>query len=364
MENRDPVVHLDRGFWIVTAVIAVLAVIAAWYCGTYDLARILPEAAHPADQVDALTTFMLASGAALFVVVIGYLLYFCIAYRRRKSDAPDAIGVQIHDNHALELWWTVIPAIFVVVMAFFSVKVWYGIEIAQPTNGIAVESIGHQWYYTFRYPNVHGEIPDAMHLEENVPVTLHVTSTDVIHSFWVPTMRIKADMVPGLINTLHFTPTVPGTYKIICTEFCGTLHSQMEKQTVVVEDHAHFIAWYNGWVNKTKNLSDALPTAGSGAIALTGGDAAAGQTLFSTKCSACHKVAPFDQKVVGPGLAGLLSDPNHPNLVNGSKATPEDIAGILQHGYKGDMGTMPDQTANALSDKDVANLVAFLKNQK
>ncbi len=365
MENRDPVVHLDRNFWIVTAIFAVLSAISVWYFGTLDFTKFQAESVTQAVQIDSLTRFLLMSSGPLFVFVIGYLVYFSIRYRVRKSDPPDAIGTQIHDNHSLELWWTVIPTIFVVIMAIFSVKIWYGIEIEQPANSMVIESIGHQWFYTFRYPNVHGEIPDAMHLEVNVPVTLHVTSSDVIHSFWVPTMRIKADMVPGLINTLHFTPINPGTYKIICTEFCGTLHSEMEKQTVVIEDHAHFVAWYNGWVNKTKNLSDALPKAGAGApVALAGGDAAAGQVLFGTKCSACHKVAPFDQKIVGPGLKGLLDDPKHPNLVDGQKATPENIAGIIQHGYTGDMGHMPDMTANQLTDKDIANLVEFLKNQK
>lgn len=364
MENRDPVVHLDRNFWVVTAVLAVIAAIGAWYFGTFDIVRLLPEAAQPAGEVDALTKFLMGSGAALFVIVIGYLIYFCVAFRHRKTDPDDAIGIQIHDNNTLELWWTIVPTIFVVIMAFFSVKIWYQIVLAQPTNGVVVESIGHQWFYTFRYPGVHGEIPDAMHLEAGVPVTLHVTSSDVIHSFWIPDMRIKADMVPGLINTLHFTPTVPGTYKIICTEFCGTNHSQMDKQTVVVEDHAHFIAWYDGWVAKTKNLSDALPKVGTGAVSLAGGDAAAGAKLFATKCSACHKIAPFDERIVGPGLKGLLDDPKHPDLVDGEKASPEAIAGILQHGYKGDIGVMPDQAANQLSDKDIADLVAFLKNQK
>ena len=364
MENRDPVVHLDRNFWIVTAVFAVLSAISVWYFGTFNFVKLLAESAAPAEDIDDLTRFLLMSSGPLFIFVIGYLLYFTIAYRVRKSDPPDAIGTQIHDSHSLELWWTVIPTIFVVIMAIFSVKIWYNIEVAQPAGGIAVEAIGHQWFYTFRYPNVHGEIPDAMHLEVGVPVTLHVTSSDVIHSFWIPTMRIKADMVPGLINTLHFTPLNPGTYKIICTEFCGTLHGEMEKQTVVIEDHAHFTAWYDGWVAKTKNLGDAIASTSAGAIPLAGGSASAGQALFATKCSACHKIAPFDQKIVGPGLKGLLNDPKHPNLVDGQMATPENVASIIQHGFKGDIGTMPDMTTNGLSDKNIANLVAFLKNQK
>ncbi len=97
---------------------------------------------------------------------------------------------------------------------------------------------------------------------------------------------------------------------------------------------------------------------------MTGGDAAAGKALFTQKCSACHALGPFDQKIVGPGLKGVLHDPAHPSLVNGDPATPDDVAKILQHGFTGPMGTMPNQTANAISDKDIANLVAFLNTLK
>ncbi len=107
-----------------------------------------------------------------------------------------------------------------------------------------------------------------------------------------------------------------------------------------------------------------MQVASSAAVNLTGGDAGAGKALFQTKCSACHALGPFSQKVVGPGLKGVLHDPAHPNLVNGEKATPDDVAKILQNGFNGPMGTMPNQTANALSDKDIANLVAFLNSLK
>jgi cytochrome c oxidase subunit 2 len=365
-ENRDPVVHLDRGFWVVTAVFAVLSIIGIVYWINAPITSWLPEAAVPADQIDALFRFLAASSTALFIYVIGYLVYFSIAFRRRASDPPDAIGIQIHDNNKLELWWTVIPTIFVIVMAIFSVKIWYGIQV-QPNSGLVVESIGHQWYYTFRYPDVHGEVTDEMHLPVNVPVTLHVTSTDVIHSFWVPAIRLKADMVPGLINTLRFTPTNPGRYKIICTEFCGTLHGDMQKQVVVIESRAAFDKWYNGWQTKNKNVSDAIAastTTGTAAINFAAGNAAAGQKLFAQKCSACHAIGPFSQRIVGPGLKGVLHDPDHPKLVDGDDATPANVAKILENGYKGDMGVMPNQTANGISDKDIANLVAYLNTLK
>ncbi len=327
--------------------------------------RVLPPVgAQPGEDIDRLFQFMAAFGTSLFIFVAGYIVYFAIVFRARATDSPDAIGVQIHDNHKLELWWTVIPTLFVVVLSIFSVRIWYSIQLAQPSNGLVVESIGHQWFYTFRYPQVHGEITDAMHLPINVPVIMNVTSQDVIHSFWVPAFRLKADMVPGLINTIRFTPKIPGRYEIVCTEFCGTMHGAMNKQIVVVEDQASFDKWYHGWQVKNANVSDALPTASTGAIALTGGDAKAGQAMFATKCSACHAIGPFSQRVVGPGLKGVLHDPTHPNLVDGDKATPANAAKILQHGYKGDMGVMPNATANGLTDKDIANLVAYLNSLK
>ncbi|HEV7180280.1 MAG TPA: cytochrome c oxidase subunit II [Candidatus Baltobacteraceae bacterium] len=334
-----------------------------WY--TTSLNIIMPAVgAQPGADIDRLFRFMAACGTALFIFVAGYIVYFSFAFRARSSDAPDAIGVQIHDNHTLEFWWTVIPALFVVLLSILSVRIWYGIQIAQPANGLVVESIGHQWFYTFRYPQVHGEITNEMHLPVNVPVIMNVTSQDVIHSFWVPAFRLKADMVPGLINTIRFTPTTPGRYEIVCTEFCGTLHGAMNKQVVVVEDKASFDKWYHGWQVKNANVSDALPKASTGAVNLAGGDAKAGQALFAQKCSACHSVGPFSQRIVGPGLKGVLHDPTHPNLVDGDKATPADVAKILQEGFKGDMGQMPNATANGLSDKDIANLVAYLDSLK
>ena len=88
------------------------------------------------------------------------------------------------------------------------------------------------------------------------------------------------------------------------------------------------------------------------------------QAMFQTKCSACHAIGPFDQKIVGPGLKGVLHDPAHPNLVTGEKARLKTLRKILQNGAVGPMGRMPNQTANALTDKDIANLVAYLNSLK
>jgi len=368
-ENRDPVVHLDRGFWIVTAVLGVLAVLAIVWWIVAPIQSLMPEAVDKAQEIDALFRFLAATGTALWILVCGYVLYFALAFRRRPGTPDNAVGVQIHDNNKLEAWWTVIPTVFVVVMAIFSIRIWYGIEVA-PTNTLVVEAIGYQWHYTFRYPDINGEVAE-MHLPLGQPVTLHVTGYDVIHSFWIPAMRLKADMVPGLINTLEFTPTRPGRYEIICTEFCGVDHGLMHSGTkddpayVYIDPPAQYSAWYARTQRKQASASNALPVAGARtSIALAGGDPKAGRAIFSQKCSACHALGPFDQRIVGPGLKGVLHDPAHPALVNGARATPENVANILQTGFKGSLGQMPNQAANGLTSKDIANLVAYLKTLK
>ncbi|MBV8530124.1 MAG: cytochrome c oxidase subunit II [Candidatus Eremiobacteraeota bacterium] len=363
VENRAQPITLGRGFWTATAILAVLAVgaIVFWYA--FPLERYLPAAIVTARQVDTLFRFMAATGSALWIFIAGYLLYFTIAFRVKPSDPPDAIGIQVHDNHKLEFWWTLIPALFVVLLSIVSVRIWYEVML-EPENGLVVEAIGHQFYFSFRYPQINGEVTDEMHLERGVPVTLNLTSADVIHGFWVPAMRLKNDTVPGLVTTIRFTPRIDGRFPIICTQFCGALHSEMDKQVLVIEEKPAFDKWFKSWQEKNAHAGNALPAGGGQAVALQGGSANAGKQLFAQKCAACHKLAPFSQTLVGPGLEGVLHDPSHPSLVNGQPATPQNVAGILQSGYTGSMGTMPNASANGLSAQDIANLVAFLNSLK
>ena len=356
--------RLGRGFWMVTALLAVLGVagIVFWY--VFPLEQYLPAAIVTARQVDTLFRFMAATGTALYIFVCGYLIYFAIAFRVRPSDPPDAIGLQIHDNPKLEFWWTVIPVLFVILLSVVSVRIWYEIML-EPENGVVVQAIGHQFNFTFRYPQINGEISDEMHLPVNVPVTLNLTSSDVIHSFWVPAMRLKNDTVPGLVTSIRFTPRLTGRYQIICTQFCGVLHSQMNKQVLVIEDRDRVQhAGFTRCKSRTRTSATRCRRRAARRSRWRAASAPAGQTLFQQKCSACHAIGPFDQRIVGPGLKGVLHDPAHPNLVNGDPATPDNVAKILQTGYTGSIGTMPNATTNGLSNQDIANLVAYLDTLK
>lgn len=354
-------VDLGPGFWQVAIGLSVFNVIAAYYIVTFDVSTFLTEAATPAPDIDALFKFMAVFGNAIFVYVTGFLVYFSIVWRRRATDAPDAIGIQVHDSPELEFWWTLIPTILVVILAVFSVKIWANLQ-SQTGDVLTMESIGHQFKFEFRYPKLKASIYDEMHLPVGTPVALNVTSADVIHSFWVPQIRIKYDMIPGLVQTLRFTPTKVGTYPVICTEFCGTNHSNMVAK-MVIDTPSDF----DKWLGKQAQLQ----SQGNGPVALVGGNAASGQTVFAAKCSSCHNAnAGFDGKIVGPGLGKLASDAAHPMLVSGEKPDAAGISHILVNGYQGpddsqgkngpSLGVMPNRAANALSNADISNLTAYL----
>jgi cytochrome c oxidase subunit 2 len=357
-------VSLGPYFWLVTAFILVASAIMSYFVYASGWPIGLPEIAEPAPEIDALFKFLGAMGGTIFNIVTGYIIYFAIVFRRKKSDPPDAIGVQIHDNPVLEFWWTVIPTILVVILAIFSTVIWSSL---QNTAGdvLTMEAIGHQYYFSFRYPKLANPVNNEMHVPVNVPVTLHVTSAEpgeppVNHGFWVPEVRLKADMVPGLINTLRFTPTqIGGPYRIICTEFCGALHGTM-RATFYIDSQKDFDKWFAKQGGSGGSPGAGGAAGGGAGIALANGNADQGATLFAAKCSACHSVNAFSDKKVGPGLGKIFSDPGHPKLVNGTAPTPADAAAIMKNGYTGDIGQMPDASTNQITDGDIANLVAYL----
>lgn len=355
---------LGRGFWLVTALLTLLSLGTTYYYLFGSIDWIMPGASHPvadrASDVDGLFKFMAVFGTAILIYVSGYVIYFGIEFRARPTDPPDLVGVPVHDAPKLELWWTVLPTILLAVLTALSINVWYKIQFGTGAPALTMEVVGHQFYFEYRYPGLKTSVfskTEPMHLPLGVPVRILITSADVIHQFWVPEIRLKQAAVPGLVQNLNYTPLRAGTYDIACSEFCGPDHSVMHGQ-LIIEPVADFNKWLEG-------QKKAAASAGA-TVNLANGSADAGKATFAQKCAACHNnpPTPFDQKLVGPGLAKITDDPAHPTLVTGKPPTPANIADILQNGFTGPIGTMPNRQANALSDKDIADLVAYLTSLK
>lgn len=353
---------LGPGFWRVTVALLLLSLVNAWYFLYGSIDWILPGATHPianrAYDIDGLFKFMAVFSGAIMIFVSGYVIYFSIAFRARASDAPGTVGIQIHDLPKLEAWWTVLPTLLLILLTGLSIGVWYKIYFPTTAPALTMEVVGHQFYFEYRYPGLKTSVfskTAAVHLPLGVPVQLLITSTDVIHQFWVPEIRLKAAAVPGLVTSLNFTPQRAGTFEVVCSEFCGVDHSLMTG-TLVIEPVADFTKWLES--EKT------AAAAGGGTINLAAGSAVAGKAVFTQKCSACHLLAPFDRKLVGPGLLHITDDPAHPKLVTGQTPTSQHIAEILQNGFTGPLGSMPNRQANGLSNTDIANLTAYLSSLK
>jgi cytochrome c oxidase subunit 2 len=353
---------LDAGFWRATIVMGLISAAGMIGVVVFPIEKYLPEAAGIAVQIDWLFKFMAFFSVPILVYVNGYLLYFLVRYRNRKDQPLEQPGAAIHDHAQLEFWWTAIPTALMLVLGLLSYNLipqYYTAKAALApgaTNSITIEAIGHQFSWEFRYPGLNEPVPDELHLPIGIPVTIDVTSTDVIHSFWVPAFRMKQDMIPGMVVPMTITPTQIGKYEIVCTEFCGVGHSGMRDRYVYVQSRADFDAWYAA----EKKKQSAAPVEIT-AVVLARGDPAAGTALFGQKCTVCHNAAPFDQRKVGPGLGNLFHDPAHPKLLNGMPADEIDVARVIEHGLSGPMGVMPNQQANGLTDKDIADLVAYLK---
>ncbi len=228
------------------------------------------------DQAD-LFIFIFWIAAVVFVLVEGAVIYIAIRYRRRSDS--DKLPYQTHGNNKLEITWTIIP---ILILAAVAVPTLTGIWEQQ--NGVPqdqgevlnVEAIGHQWWFEFRYPGQEVVTANELRIPVGRPVALKLTSQDVIHSFWVPKIAGKVDMVPLNDNFMWILGDEVGTFYGQCAEFCGLAHAMMRFR-VVVQSEEDFQAWIDG-----------MHTAADPPVA--GSREAAGQTLFAQNCASCHTV--------------------------------------------------------------------------
>ncbi len=200
----------------------------------------LPEAAsEQAGIIDTLIRWHLVVIAFLFSLVIGFMIYAIVAFRKREDD--DSEGAHFEGNTTLEIAWTVLPLILVVIFAFYGIRSLNNVTSEKP-NEIAIEAEGLQWAWNFTYDN--GVKSVDLVLPLNRPVVMNMHSKDVMHGFWVPQFRVKQDLVPGQETHLRFTPTEVGEWDLVCTNLCGLNHYAMKAKVKVVPE-AEFTVWLN-----------------------------------------------------------------------------------------------------------------------
>jgi cytochrome c oxidase subunit 2 len=203
-------------------------------------------ASEEAEPIDRLFDVMVVLSCLVFSIVMVMFGYAVWKYRAKPGDESD--GEPIHGNTKLEIAWTVIPTIIVLFGAGYSWVILDDIEAAAPeSERMQVDVTAQQFKWTFEYPE-EGVTSDELHVPVDTQLDLHLTATDVLHSFWVPEWRIKRDLVPQgaggdeVDDTVQVTPSELGTYNVVCTEYCGFGHATM-RAFAVVESEEDFQAW-------------------------------------------------------------------------------------------------------------------------
>ncbi|MGE3275969.1 MAG: cytochrome c oxidase subunit II [Vicinamibacterales bacterium] len=202
------------------------------------------QASTFANDVDSLYFFIATTAAFFALLVTAAVIFFAIRYRRRHDGE---VGARIEGNLPLELLWSVIPTMIAMVMFGWGASVYYHVR-RPPAEALQVYAVGKQWMWKFQHLEGQREI-NELHVPVGRPVKVTITSEDVIHSLYFPNFRTKMDAIPGRYTQLWFEASEPGTYHIFCTEYCGTNHSGMIGQ-VVVMDPTDYQAWLAGGTNE------------------------------------------------------------------------------------------------------------------
>jgi cytochrome c oxidase subunit II len=251
----------------------------------------------PAHSIFRLSIFELEIEGAIFVVVFSLLAYAVTKFRQRKSD-DDSEPPQVYGSNQMELAWTVLPVLIVVVLFLTTAQVIHRVQDARrPAGTIEVTVVGHQYWWEFRYPQYGFVAANELHvpvsnLQHPTPTYLALLSADTDHSFWVPRLAGKTDLIPNHPNSTWIDPQETGLFLGQCSQYCGTQHAKM-LQRVYVDSREDF----DRWVREQQKPAMVDPAV------------AAGGALFITKaCFACHAVrGTIAQGVVGPDLTHLMS---------------------------------------------------------
>jgi len=285
---------------------------------------------------------MIIFGISFFFLIgiTAVMIYFVFRYSKKRNP----VAAQISGNNTLEIIWTVIPLILVMVMFFYGYKGFITMRRV-PEGARVVNVTAFMWGWEFQYEN--GKKSKELFLPVNEPVKLNLHSLDVIHSLYIPSFRIKEDVVPGKQNYMWFIPELKGSYEILCAEYCGLRHSYMESKVHVLPKE-EFDTW----------LADFQPEAK---------DPKGLDLIKSNACVGCHSLD--GSKLVGPSFKGFYGN-EHQVITDGKERTitadDEYIKkSILEPNAdvaKGYPGHVMQSYRKSLTDEDIQQIIDYLKS--
>lgn len=312
-----------------------------------SLPSTLSPASTPAREILALSHFVLLITGAIFVVVGGLLVYVIIKYRAHGPNA-DHEPPQVYGSVQVELAWTVIPVLIVVVLFLTTARIIFAIQDApRPASALNVTVIGHQFWWEFRYAGLNIVTANELHvpvstLADPQPTYLKLLSADVDHSFWVPQLAGKTDLIPNHPNEMWIDPHRTGLYLGQCAQFCGVEHAKMLLR-VYVDSPQQFAAWVKD--QQQPGVQDATVMAG--------------RHIFETEaCVNCHTVMGTAARgTFGPDLTHLMS---RATIAAGAATnTPQNLHSWIQDPNTIKPGAL--MPAMQLSDRETDEVVAYLE---
>ena len=309
--------------------------------------NIFAPASTPAKSIFGLSLFVLAVTGTIFLVVFSLLLYSVVRFRKRNND--DGIEPpQVYGSNQVELAWTIIPILIVVALFMATARV---IAVVQrtppPGNAIAVTAIGHQFWWEYRYPELGVVTANELHVPVSdpahpTPTFINLLSADTDHSFWVPRLAGKTDLIPNHPNTMWMDPQETGVYLGQCAQYCGTQHAKMLLR-VYVQSKDEF----DRWIQQQRQ-----PATTSIAVS-------EGQRIFeTTACINCHTVSgTVASGRFGPDLTHLMS---RDTIAAGAASnTPENLRLWIRNPNAIKPGSL--MPAMELEEKDLDALTAYLE---
>lgn len=304
----------------------------------------------PAHSISQLAGFVLVITGAIFVLVAGLLVYVVVRYRKRAND-DGTEPAQVYGSGPVEAAWTTVPFLIVAVLTLTTARVIHELQDArEPASALDVQVIGHQWWWEIRYPKLGIVTANELHVPvsqggDRRPTFIDLRAADVVHSFWVPRLAGKIDLVPNKDNSMWIEPERTGLFLGQCGTYCGTQHAKM-----LLRVYVHTREGFKRWVAHQKQLAEKDP------------EAASGRRVFErTACINCHTVSgTAGTGRFGPDLTHLMS---RDTLAAGALSnSPARLRAWIQSPDKFKPGVL--MPAMNLSDHELDQLVAYLTTLK